>query len=62
MRIPQTKMQKIKIGIHAVQALLVFVAGCLTLAVMTKSGSFGGETGFYFALVCVLCLIIITSV
>lgn len=51
MQIPQTKTQRIKASIHCLQALLIFVAGCLTLAVMTKDGGFGGQTGFYFALV-----------
>ncbi|CAK4030942.1 hypothetical protein BST61_czeina44g000420 [Lecanosticta acicola] len=50
MQIPQTKTQRTKAAIHLFQALLIFVAGCLTLAVMTKSGSFGAQTGFYFAL------------
>lgn len=51
MRIPQTKLQRVKAGTHLFQSVLVFVAGCLTLAVMTKSGGYGGQTAFYFALV-----------
>lgn len=51
MRLPQNKLQRAKAAIHGTQALLVFVAGCLTLSVMTKSGGYGGQTGFYFALV-----------
>ncbi|KAF2208525.1 hypothetical protein CERZMDRAFT_8746, partial [Cercospora zeae-maydis SCOH1-5] len=50
MRIPQTKLQRVKAGTHLFQSVLVFVAGCLTLAVMTKSGGYGGQTAFYFAL------------
>lgn len=51
MRIPQTKTQRTKAIVHLSQAFVVFIAGCLTLAVMTKDGGFGGQTGFYFALV-----------
>ncbi|PIA92001.1 hypothetical protein CB0940_09072 [Cercospora beticola] len=50
MRIPQTKLQRVKAGTHLFQSVLVFVAGCLTLAVMTKSGGYGGQSAFYFAL------------
>ncbi|CZT21416.1 uncharacterized protein RCC_07279 [Ramularia collo-cygni] len=55
MRLPQNKLQRAKAALHGIQAVLVFVAGCLTLAVMTKSGGYGGQTGFYFAL-CFLTL------
>ncbi|KXT12902.1 hypothetical protein AC579_10463 [Pseudocercospora musae] len=58
MRVPQNKLQKIKAGIHCTQLVLIFVAGCLTLAVMTKNGGFGGPTGFYFA----LCFITIPAI
>lgn len=51
MRLPQNKLQQIKAIIHGVQTLLVFIAGCLTLAVMAKSDGHGGETKYYFALV-----------
>ena len=51
MRLPQTKLQSIKAIVHFVQVFVIFIAGCLTLAVMTKDGGFGGQTGFYFALV-----------
>lgn len=50
MRLQQNKLQRVKAAIHGVQALLIFVAGCLTLAVMTQNGGHGGETSFYFAL------------
>ncbi|EME82235.1 uncharacterized protein MYCFIDRAFT_43132 [Pseudocercospora fijiensis CIRAD86] len=58
MRVPQNKLQKIKAAIHCTQLLLIFVAGCLTLAVMTKNGGFGGQTAFYFA----LCFITIPAI
>jgi hypothetical protein len=52
MKIPQTMMQKAKAGAHGVQALLIFVGGCLALAVLTMSGGTGGEIGYFFGLVC----------
>ncbi|KAF2170725.1 hypothetical protein M409DRAFT_63806 [Zasmidium cellare ATCC 36951] len=58
MRLPQTKLQRIKAIVHFVQAFVIFIAGCLTLAVMTKDGGFGGQTGFYFA----LCFITIPAI
>lgn len=51
MRIEQSYYQKAKAAFHAGQALLTFVAGCLALAILTKSGNHGGQVGFYFALV-----------
>lgn len=51
MRIEQTYFQKAKALSHGVQALFIFVAGCLALAILTKSGNHGGQIGFYFALV-----------
>jgi hypothetical protein len=51
MRIPQTKPQKLKALVHAVQALFIFVAGCLSLAVLTMSGGSSGTMGYMFGLV-----------
>ena len=51
MRIEQSYYQKAKAALHATQALTAFVAGCLALAILTKSGNHGGQVGFYFALV-----------
>jgi hypothetical protein len=51
MRIEQSYYQKSKALFHAAQALFTFVAGCLALAILTKSGNHGGQVGFYFALV-----------
>ncbi|TKA68664.1 hypothetical protein B0A49_09317 [Cryomyces minteri] len=50
MRIPQGYVQKCKAAAHAVQAPLVFVAGCLTVAVLVKPGSTDARTKWYFAL------------
>jgi hypothetical protein len=49
-RIPQSYIQKCKIGLHFLQALFIFVAGCLTIAVMTR-GEIGGASKYYFAMV-----------
>lgn len=48
-RIPQSYIQKCKVGLHALQAVFIFVAGCLTISVMTK-GDIGGATRYYFAM------------
>lgn len=45
------KLGKIKQAIHAVQAVFIFMAWALSLAVLTKDGQDGGQTGFYFGLV-----------
>jgi hypothetical protein len=51
-RIPQSYIQKCKIGLHFLQAFFIFVAGCLTIAVMTR-GEIGGASKYYFAMVSV---------
>lgn len=51
MRIEQSYYQKAKALFHGLQALFTFVAGCLALTILTKSGNHGGQVGFYFALV-----------
>ncbi|KAF2798377.1 hypothetical protein K505DRAFT_267742 [Melanomma pulvis-pyrius CBS 109.77] len=50
MRVPQSYIQKCKVVAHVFQILLIFVAGCLTLAVLTKGGDIGGATKYYIAL------------
>jgi hypothetical protein len=51
MRIPQSYVQKCKVVAHIFQAIFVFVAACLTIAVMTKDGDIGGPTKYFFAMV-----------
>ena len=51
MRIPQNYIQKVKAGVHGLQAFSIFIAGCLSLAVLTKKGGIDGSTGYMFALV-----------
>ncbi|KAF2128501.1 hypothetical protein P153DRAFT_293347 [Dothidotthia symphoricarpi CBS 119687] len=50
MRIPQSYIQKCKIVAHVFQAVLVFVATCLAIAVMVKDGEVGGATKYFFAI------------
>ena len=50
-RIPQSYVQKCKILLHALQVVFIFVAGCLTIAIMSKDGTIGGATKYFFAMV-----------
>lgn len=54
MRIPQTYIQRTKAGLHFAQAFCIFIAGCLSLDVLTKDGGTGGQTGYFFGLVSTL--------
>jgi len=54
MRVNVSYVQRCKATAHIFQVLLTFVAGCITLAVMTKDGDTGAATKFYFALVGIL--------
>lgn len=49
-RITQSYIQKCKVGLHFLQVIFIFVAGCLTISIMTK-GDIGGPTKYYFAMV-----------
>jgi hypothetical protein len=51
MRIAQSDIQKFKIAAHIFQAVLIFIALCLTISVMVKDGETGGATKFFFAMV-----------
>lgn len=53
MRIPLTYFQKCKVALHAFQAVLIFVIGCMSLSVIVTSST-DGRTGYCFALVCFL--------
>lgn len=44
--------QRAKNGVHALQALLIFIAAAMMIAVFTKGGQNDGRLRFYFALVC----------
>lgn len=51
MRNQLSKLGKVKAGLHATQALFIFIAWALTIAVLTRDGGIGGQTWFYFVLV-----------
>lgn len=50
MRIPQSYIQKCKVVGHVFQILLIFVAGCITISILTKGGQTGSATRYFFAL------------
>lgn len=57
MRVNVSYVQRCKATAHVFQVVLTFIAGCLTLAVLTKQGDTGGATKFFFATVrCVQAL------
>ena len=43
--------QRVKNVIHATQALAIFIAWAITIAILTKGGKFDGRIWYYFALV-----------
>ena len=43
--------QRTKNAIHAIQAIAIFVAWALTIAILTKNGKLDGRIWYYFALV-----------
>jgi len=47
--------QLAKNGVHALQALLVFIGAAITIAVFTKEGQSDGRITYYFVLVSSLC-------
>ncbi|KAF2490604.1 hypothetical protein BU16DRAFT_518034 [Lophium mytilinum] len=50
MQVPQSYIQKCKVVAHIFQILLIFIAACITISVLTKDGTNGGATDWYFAL------------
>ncbi|KAF2841598.1 hypothetical protein M501DRAFT_928620 [Patellaria atrata CBS 101060] len=50
MRIPTGYIQRVKTVFHIIQALLIFIAACITIAVLTKKGETDGRTKYFFAL------------
>ncbi|GAB7362340.1 hypothetical protein MBLNU230_g2666t1 [Neophaeotheca triangularis] len=57
MRIPQTSMQRLKVGLHFFQGLLAAIGACMSLAVLVMEGSSDGRIGLYFA----MCLLTIPA-
>ena len=51
MKIAQSYVQKAKTVAHIFQAILIFIAGCIVLAVFTKGDYIGGGPKWFFALV-----------
>lgn len=51
MKVNTSYVQKCKTVAHVFQIILIFIAGCITIAVMTKGGTTGGALKYYFALV-----------
>lgn len=43
--------QRVKNVLHALQALAIFVAWAITIAILTKTGKVDGRIWYYFALV-----------
>ncbi|KAI4103407.1 MAG: hypothetical protein L6R37_003846 [Teloschistes peruensis] len=50
MQFSENFLQKLKIILHAIQGLIVFLAWAITIAIFTKPGSTDGRTKFFFAL------------
>jgi hypothetical protein len=40
-----------KLGLHGIQAVLIFIAWSITIALLVQSGSSGSGPKFYFAMV-----------
>lgn len=43
--------QRAKNGVHALQALMVFIGAVITIAIYAKGGQDGGRINYYFVLV-----------
>jgi translocation protein SEC72 len=54
MRLPSTSPARVKTLIHAFQAVLIFFAWALTIAVFTKGDGIDGRSGWFFGLVRVI--------
>ncbi|KAI5209116.1 hypothetical protein E4T39_01016 [Aureobasidium subglaciale] len=50
MWIPQNPLHKLKIAVHLLQAILTFVTGCMTLAILTAKGNHDSRVQWCFAL------------
>ncbi|THW53281.1 hypothetical protein D6C99_00109 [Aureobasidium pullulans] len=55
MWIPQDAVHKLKIALHLLQAILTFITGCMTLAILTEKGNHDSRVQWCFALVIVPC-------
>jgi hypothetical protein len=51
MRQKLSTLQKVKTGVHTVQALAIFIAACLTIAVFVQKGKTDGRSKWFFVVV-----------
>lgn len=51
MAAPARYYQRAKNGFHALQAVIISVGACITIAMFTKGGNSDGRINYYFALV-----------
>jgi hypothetical protein len=51
MWIPQSRLHRLKIVVHLLQAILTFITGCMTLAILTEKGNHDSRVQWCFALV-----------
>ncbi|KAH0291484.1 hypothetical protein M436DRAFT_39984 [Aureobasidium namibiae CBS 147.97] len=50
MWIPQNPLHKLKIVVHLLQAIITFITGCMTLAILTEKGNHDSRVQWCFAL------------
>ncbi|KAI4748213.1 hypothetical protein E4T50_01466 [Aureobasidium sp. EXF-12298] len=55
MWIPQSPLHKLKIAVHLLQAIITFITGCMTLAILTEKGTHDSRVQWCFALVRLRC-------
>lgn len=51
MWIPQSPLHKLKTAVHLLQAIITFITGCMTLAILTEKGNHDSRVQWCFALV-----------
>lgn len=62
MWIPQNAVHKLKIALHLLQAILTFITGCMTLAILTEKGNHDSRVQWCFALVSLKCAYVYRSI
>ncbi|KAI4214056.1 MAG: hypothetical protein LQ351_003460 [Letrouitia transgressa] len=50
MRLPENFLQKAKVGLHAIQGFVIFLAWAIIIAIFTKDGTTDGRIKYFFAL------------
>ena len=51
MQLPNGTLQRTKNGLHAFQAVTIFLAWAITIGIFTKSGTIDGRIDYFFVLV-----------